>query len=217
MFGQAAATSAQVGQRRAQDQQHRVVEQRLAVGQWVYMREERSEHKLTHRFVGPFRVVARTEGSEGGNYCVADKHGTRLERSWPRDKLFLVGSPTSFSRRQAQLYCSEDWDFARAACAEVQAGPLPSSAGAGPQVFVVERILDRRPASGNGNHRKEAQVLIKWSGFSEPQWIPESDVLADDLAPLLRAWRVSAALERGEGPARARLRRVVPGVDVLSQ
>ena len=181
------------------------------------MREERPGHKLSHRIVGPFRVVERTDGADGqdgGNYCVADKHGTRLVQSWPRDKLFLVAeSHPSFTRRQGQLYCSEDWDFARAACAEVQAGPLPGGA-AGSQVFVVERILDRRPASGRGAQRKDAEVLIKWSGFSETQWIPEADVLADDLAPLLRAWRASVALEKGDGPARARLRRVAPGVDL---
>ena len=106
------------------------------------------------------------------------------------------------SRRQGRLYSPEDWDFARAACSQVQPGPLPSAEGFGSHDFVVERVLDRRVRDG------VREILVKWSGFSEKEWIPETNVVPGHLPSLLRAWKLAKALADGKGPALSRLRRL---------
>jgi hypothetical protein len=67
--GREQGAKAQEGQRKVQDGRGRVVEQRLVSGTRVLLREEHREHKLAHRFVGPFSV----EGdASGGNYWIVD-------------------------------------------------------------------------------------------------------------------------------------------------
>ena len=105
--GREQGAKAQEGQRKVQDGRGRVVEQRLVSGTRVLLREEHREHKLAHRFVGPFSV----EGdASGGNYWIVDEQGRRLERSFPRDKLFEVPQKeVEASVRQSELYSEEEW------------------------------------------------------------------------------------------------------------
>lgn len=201
-----AATRAQDGQRAAQDKAHKVVQHRLSEGDWVWLREEAPACKLVHRFVGPFRVLG---DCSGGNYRLADEHGVQLERSFPRDKLFLVASrEIALSRRQSRLYSAEEWISARAACSEVHTGPLGDPAE---DRYVVESILERRAerTGTTSGGSPGAQVLVKWANYSTPTWIPESYVDPDALPALLRNMRRARLVARGRGSASSRLKRVV--------
>ena len=155
-----------------------------------------------HRFVGPFKVVG--DSKIHGNYCIADEHGTQLERSFPRDKLYAVGSrEIALSRRQARLYSPEDWLTARAACAEIQAGPI-GAGGPDDNRYIIECILERKPAAG----KQQASVLVKWANYTEPSWIPESNIAPADLQALLRAMQRRKIVESGGGARLSRLKRV---------
>lgn len=202
-----AATSAQQQQNATQDNRHTLAEHSLEPDVWVFLREEQPSCKLAHRFVGPFKVVSRLPipGSDApGNYCIADENGRQLEQTFPRDKLFAVASRgVSLSRRQSRLYSSEEWHDARAKCSEVHTGPLPTTDGFASNSYIVEAILQRAPATAPAG---AGRVLVKWSGRTKPEWIPESDVVPDDLRRLLRAWRLSTALQQGTSHA-SRLRR----------
>ena len=58
------ATSAQGAQRRAQDNRGAVTVARLETGSVVYVKDMRPDHKLAHRFLGPFKVVKDAVGDE---------------------------------------------------------------------------------------------------------------------------------------------------------
>jgi hypothetical protein len=196
------ATKAQDSQRRAQDKSHNISHHRLQEGTWVWLREETPGSKLVHRFVGPFKIVG--DSKIHGNYCIADEHGTQLERSFPRDKLYAVGSrEIALSRRQARLYSPEDWLTARAACAEIQAGPI-GAGGPDDNRYIIECILERKPAAG----KQQASVLVKWANYTEPSWIPESNIAPADLQALLRAMQRRKIVESGGGARLSRLKRV---------
>eukprot|EP00048_Salpingoeca_helianthica_P014166 m.217436 g.217436 ORF g.217436 m.217436 type:complete len:286 (-) comp15601_c0_seq5:398-1255(-) len=203
-----AATKAQDRQVKQQDRSHPLATHRLAPGTWVMLRDERPAHKLAHRFIGPFRVSARAGQPSTGdsnavsdsrehhsaNYHLCDEDGRPLQRTFPRDKLFAVPSrDIALSMRQERLYSAEEWSSARASCSQVHAGPLPIPDSDGVQRYVVEAILDRQE---KGRDRAPF-VLVKWAGYHEPQWIPESDVDPEALRPLLRAWRRQLALDEG--------------------
>ena len=67
---------------------------------------------------------------------------------------------------------------------------------------MIDKLLDRQ-VNSDGNI-----VLVKWSGYADPQWIPESNIPSDTLSTLLREWRHEQALQSGFGaPSRLGRRR----------
>jgi len=196
------AAQAQERQRHSQDA-HRAIElQRLPPKSVVYLREIRPDSKLAHRFIGPFFVHHTSSENLSANYLIADDKGKILQQSYPRDQLFQVVQPeVSASLRQRRLYSPDEWKSAIDACSQVHAGPLSFAAG-DESLWVIDKLLDRQVKS-DGNI-----VLVKWSGYADPQWIPESDIPSDTLSTLLREWRHEQALQSGFGvPSRLGRRR----------
>ena len=196
------AARAQERQRHSQDAHRSIELQRLPPKSVVYLREVRPDSKLAHRFVGPFFVHHTSNKELSANYLIADDRGKVLQQSYPRDQLFQVVQPeVSASLRQRRLYSPEEWTSAIAACSQVHSGPLSSVDGT-ESLWVIDKLLDRQ-VNSDGNI-----VLVKWSGYADPQWIPESNIPSDTLSTLLREWRHEQALQSGFGaPSRLGRRR----------
>jgi hypothetical protein len=117
-------------QRRGQDTAHTVVHRRLAAGAVVFLREMAPEHKLAHKFVGPFFVVgdAPTAGgveSGSANYILRDEQGRQLQKSFPRAQLFeVVQEKVVASLRQTACYTEEDLEQLVEELAAHEPGPL---------------------------------------------------------------------------------------------
>jgi hypothetical protein len=217
-----AAEGAQSAQRRAQDSSHRVAAARLPAGTWVRVLDERLENKLLFRFLGPFQVLSlagEEATTHSGNYILADEEGRQLERSFPRDKLYVISKDDiAFTRRQAQLYSRDEWMDARVTVSEVQAGPLPVTkdpAGSGVKSdqtwWAVERVVGRRTSP-----RGVKEVKVKWVGYDEPEWVPEANMKPGSLEPLLKEWASAERLAAGVGQA-SRLRRRQPGAQATTR
>ena len=93
----AQAQVAQVCQRRAEDAAVIISHVRLGAGAHVYLRTVHPDHKLVHRFVGPYVVVRDAVASSmtpserlSANYIIADLLGVERAKSFPRDQLFAV-------------------------------------------------------------------------------------------------------------------------------
>ena len=198
------ATANQVHQQSSQDASRRgsIELQRLPVKTTVFLREVCPDNKLCHRFVGPFFIHQSSKKDLKANYILADNHGRVLQQSYPRDQLYAVIQPEVIqSLRQRQLFSTEEWTSAIRECSQVHAGPLPtslpgtgSSSSDAERLWVVDKLLD--------HDVKHKLALVKWSGYTEPQWIPchiAADIHPDVFKILLREWRHDLALQSGSG------------------
>ena len=181
-------------QQQTQDRRHHVAVERLRPGTRVFVRVERGDSKLAHRFTGPF-VVARD--AAGGNYHLLDEEKRELENTFPRDKLFeVVQREVEQSLRQTQLYAAVDWERVHLDVSSVQAGPLQRTKGSVPENedwYAVECILQHDADAG--------KVLVKWEGYAEPTWISEDDIADECRERLFREWKQAEKRVEGVGVA----------------
>jgi hypothetical protein len=181
-------------QQKTQDRRHHVAVDRLRPGTRVFVRVERGDSKLAHRFTGPF-VVARD--AAGGNYHLLDEEKRELENTFPRDKLFeVVQREVEQSLRQTQLYAAVDWERVQLDVSSVQAGPLQRTKGSVPENeewYAVECILQHDADAG--------KVLVKWEGYAEPTWISEDDIADECRERLFREWKQAEKRMEGVGVA----------------
>ena len=117
-----AATVAQEQQRRSQERVQPPFGDRLPVGAVVFLRQMLIGHKLTHRFLGPFRVV----GDRNANYIIATEDGRLLAQSFPRGHLFEVAQPEVIpSLCQAACYGANEWRELLDSLVDTEPGPIP--------------------------------------------------------------------------------------------
>ena len=192
------ATESQIQQRATQNASHHTEIIRLPKNSTVFIKEPRPDHKLAHRFIGPFKTHASSSTHLSDNYILADPQGRPLQQSFPRDQLYLVvQAEITASLRQQNLFSAEEWSQAAANCNQTITAPLPNRSE---DLWIVEKILDRTI------HRRGNSILVKWSGYEKPEWIPEVNVDNDTLQQLLHEWRLSNAMQSGHG-APSRMRR----------
>ena len=167
----------------------RISVKRLKPGTTVFIRKQLIPHKVHHRFTGPFFIsrdaVIIEEGDQASAmYILKDEMGVELPDKWPRDFIFEVPQQkVQLSARQANIYDKEEIQETIRNIALSRPGPVASIGHRGEDWFVVERIQDvRRTKKG------EDQLLVKWAGYEESQWVPESHFKEEDLVILKRQW-----------------------------
>lgn len=188
-------TAAAAARRQAAQADNRltVAAQRLAPGTPVFLRVQQPSHKLQHRFEGPFTIVESV--ADGNNYRLRNAQGVDLLQTFPRDMVFEVPQQSvQLSLRQQQIYGPEEMQQAVRRIGVVRPGPFPRGAqprqggeGSVGDTWAVECIKDVREGKGKGK-KGEEEVLVKWVGYEECEWIPASAFEPDDLVELKRRW-----------------------------
>ena len=214
--------------RRSQDAAHLIVQHRVATGAQVWLRNERQSSKLDHQLVGPFTVVdsateKQSSSMAAGNTVAADADrdvsrnyrlraadGVQLVRSVAREKLF-VPVPCVISARQQTLFSKGDWGGLIDRLDNVEPGPLsrvtlPGNVAASTS-YAMETIVQERAGRAGGR-----EYLVKWVGYAQPSWEPES---AFHSAPQRELLRERRAQQLGRGSVRFEnsvdvSRRIVP-------
>ena len=161
---------------------------RLKPGTQVFLRKQVLPHKLHHRFDGPYTIsrdAAVQPGTESSSalYILKDESGHELDTPYPRDFVFEVPQEAvRLTQRQSDLYSQEEVQKAIKQVSIVRPGPLPMEDTEG-EMYAVERIEGvRRGKKG------QEQVLVKWVGYEERQWVEESAFDADDLVGFKKQW-----------------------------
>jgi len=192
-------------QRRSTDKSlgKKVVVERLKSGATVLVRKRVLNNKLQHRFEGPYVVVRdavdpTTTPAEraGANYILRDMDGLELVDSFPRDQVFEVPQPSArLSLRQQSVFDQADILDAIKEVTVSRPGPVPQGGegelqqgdgepGEAEPRFAVNRIEGVRK---RGPKRCD-QVLVRWVGYPEPEWMDETVFEPEDLSFFKRQW-----------------------------
>ena len=198
-----AAEEAAVDQRSQQDKSHTVSTSRLPNGARVFIKVMHMDHKLGHRFDGPFFVVGESQTTEANaNYRLCDESQRKLSRSFPRDCVFectQLSVAGILSERQQRLYGESELTAAVAEIGAVEPGPLPGAPAGQEDPEQVEERWAVECLEGVDRRRK--RVLVRWVGYPEVQWQPMDNFEQDDLDELISDFK------RRQRPKRGRLAR----------
>jgi hypothetical protein len=159
---------------RAETANARASEHHIRAGSqvWLYLDKVREgfSHKLAHKWHGPFRVsemvnefTCRLETRGSGYQVFPLVHVSKL-------KLYREHQtrPTAVLADGVTIRA----DFDEALLPEDSFMPDPQQG-----VYEVEDILDRRvvpPRTRNGRHKVE--YLVRWRGYTDPDWVAEADL-----------------------------------------
>jgi hypothetical protein len=163
------ATGAGIAQAGQTDKHHRIQESRLPEGTVVFIKTQHRQHKLQHRFEGPYIVDLTVGGGEagaahaphGGNYKLKDpRSGQRLAQSYPRDMVFEVPQPhVQLSLRQAAVFTVGELEAAAREVAIIRPGPFSNEASQRWRgQYCWEHGASSRSESGKGASWSRAHV-----------------------------------------------------------
>jgi hypothetical protein len=137
------------------------------VNDWVIVKPQPKYpmHKLAPRWLGPFRIVSVSEGSE--KVLVEDTVAAKLRKVLKRQLEHFDVSQVSNVAGLTKVAESDNFEFPVEA---IMGHALISDQGVGVDAEQLHRDFAR------GARRKNAfQFLIKWSGYEVPTWVAFKD------------------------------------------
>ena len=160
---------AQAQQRKNQDNNNTVQEEKLKEGTKVFIKGCGIKAKLEPYYYGPYTVDSITEK---GNYWLKNANGELLKTSYPLSRLKIVVDDIDEEVKSGEKPTEIQKKRGR-----------PKKRQEEPEIVEVETIL---------NHRKrynKMEYLVKWKDFpeSENQWVKESDF--DSTEPIEEYYR----------------------------
>ena len=142
------------------------MEARLKPGTLVFVSRPTTEHKLAHRFAGPYfisRDASVAEGAErsAASYIVKDESGREFPDTRPRDRVFQVPQEkVRMSARQAEMYHREEMQEKVRTVKLIRPGPIPKGKEGESHRYVVERIEGVRKGKKGGKGGLNALVWL---------------------------------------------------------
>ena len=161
----------QAGKMRSQtDASHSVALSRIKVGSLMWRMNTTPSSKLDTKLLGPFKVADRDneEVEMSSNYHLETLTRVAINKTVPRDQLVVLVPAVWIPKRQQTLYSMSELSEVADRFSNGEPGPVDIVNGV--ERFAVEYIVKEKVVKG----RKE--VLVKWSEYSVPTWILESDV-----------------------------------------